>query len=105
MKKLIRVLLVIVLLGAGAAIGFPMGQHYGFLRGSEWALVQADILAREAGVFMPVRFEQDKFHVVLPQPKGIYTRTRRLADQWDVAQMQKVSGREIALQELAYAKH
>lgn len=104
MKIMLRVVLAIMLLGAGAAVGFPIGQNSGFSQGSEWAMVQADIVAREAGVFMPVRFEEDKFHVVFKQPRGIYTRTRKLADQKDGAQVQRVSEGELEVRELAYLK-
>ncbi len=104
MKIAIRILVAIVLLGGGVAVGFPLGQVYGFSRGSEWAMVQADILAREAGVFMPVRFEEDQFRVVFRQPKGIYTRTRSLADKEDSAHLQRVSERKNELRALAYLK-
>ena len=104
MKIAIRILLALVLLGAGVAVGYPIGQNRGFSRGSEWALVQADIIAREAGVFMPIRFEEDQFHVVFKQPKGIYTRTRRLADKQDGARPQRVSEGQSELRELAYLK-
>jgi hypothetical protein len=103
MKIAIRILVAIVLLGAGAAVGFPLGESSGFSRGSEWALVQADILAREAGVFMPVRFQENQFVVVLKQPRGLYTRTRKIADQQDGAEVQAVSQRQIELR-VAYLK-
>jgi hypothetical protein len=93
MTMMIRILVAIALLGAGAAVGFPIGQYEGFSRGSEWAMVQADIVAREAGVFMPVRFEEEQFHVVLQQPKGLYTRTRRLAAQQGGEELLQISER------------
>ena len=85
MKICIRVLASIMLLGAGLAVGFPLGQHYGFSSGSEWALVQADIVAREAGVFMPVSYQEHRFHVVLRQPPGIYKQARWSADRQAVS--------------------
>jgi hypothetical protein len=66
-------------------IGFPVvfqtGRNMGFRTGSEWALVQADIIAREAGVFMPVYLEEGKFRVVLKQPRGLYKKAWSLADR------------------------
>ncbi len=104
MKTVFRILLAIVLLGAGVAVGFPIGQNFGFSRGSEWAMVQADILAREAGVFMPVRLEEDRFHVILQQPKGIYTRTRKLAIKHDSERPRLMSEQRVDLGDLAYFK-
>jgi len=80
MKIQMRIALVIFLLLAGFAAGFPMGQSRGFSRGSEWALVQANILAREAGVFMPVNYEAGQFRIILKQPKHLYKRAWVLAD-------------------------
>jgi hypothetical protein len=104
MNILIRIILGIVLLGAGFAVGFPVGQYKGFSLGSEWAMVQADIVAREAGTFMPVYYRDDRFHVVFKQPRGLYTRTRRLADEPDAAHLQKVSEMRIEPRELACLK-
>jgi len=42
------------LLLTGFAAGFETGQSSGFTKGGEWSIMQADLLAREAGVFMPV---------------------------------------------------
>ena len=50
LKLLVRIMTAAVLLFAGFAVGFPMGQRTGFTTGIEWAFVQVDILAREAGV-------------------------------------------------------
>ena len=80
MKIITRTAIAIALLAAGFASGFPMGQSVGFATGSEWALVQADIFAREAGVFMPVRYEEGAFRVMLRQPGDIYNRAWQLAD-------------------------
>lgn len=69
------------LLVAGLAAGFAAGKITGFATGSEWALQQADILAREAGVFMPVSYDGRTFRVVIKQPRGIYRKAHWLANQ------------------------
>lgn len=81
MKIIIRIAIVILLLLAGFGAGFPIGQSIGFSTGSEWALVQADILAREAGVFMPVSMDNGMFRVVLKQPRHLYRDAWQLADR------------------------
>lgn len=83
MKIIIRTLLAIALLGAGFAAGFPVGKSIGFETGSEWALVQADMLAREAGVFMPVYIEDGNFRVIIKQPRGLYKRAWERADRYE----------------------
>ena len=80
MKIITQMALSLVLLGAGFATGFPVGKNAGFTTGSEWALMQANLLAREAGVFMPVSLEQGQFRVVIRQPRGLYKRAWQLAD-------------------------
>jgi hypothetical protein len=81
MKTLLRIILMIALVTAGFAAGFPIGRNSGFTTGSEWALVQADILAREEGLFMPVNLEEGRFRIVLKQPKHLYRETWVLADR------------------------
>lgn len=81
MKIMVRIAVVILLLLAGFGAGFPIGQSIGFSTGSEWALVQADILAREAGVFMPVHIEKGMFRVALKQPRHLYREAWQLADR------------------------
>jgi len=81
MKFLIRIALMIALLMMGFAAGFPVGQSRGFSTGSEWALVQAGILVREAGLFMPVNFEAGQFRIILKQPQHLYKRAWVLADK------------------------
>jgi len=81
MKNMVRIAVGILLLLAGFGAGFPIGQSIGFSRGSEWALVQADILAREAGVFMPVHIEKGMFRVALKQPRHLYREAWQLADR------------------------
>jgi hypothetical protein len=69
------------LLGAGFAAGFPVGKDAGFTTGSEWALMQANLFAREAGVFMPVSLERGQFRVVIRQPNNLHKRAWQLADE------------------------
>lgn len=86
-KITVRVILILALLAAGFALGFPMGQYKGFATGSEWAIVQADIAAREAGVYMPFSIEEGQIHVVVKQPTGIYKRAQQAALQSDRLQV------------------
>ncbi len=81
MKTLIRIVMAIAFLTAGFAAGFPAGKSIGFTSGSEWALVQANILAREAGVFMPVSLSEGQFRIVIKQPRHLYKRAWELADR------------------------
>lgn len=84
MKKVLGIIVIIIaFLGFGFAAGFSIGRNAGFETGSEWALVQADILAREAGVFMPVYLDDGKFRVVIKQPRGLYKRAWQLADKYE----------------------
>jgi len=87
MKTFLRMLTVtafaIALLMVGFAAGFPVGQSSGFATGCEWAIIQADILAREAGVFMPVSFNDGQFRVVLKQPGHVYRKAWQLADKYE----------------------
>ncbi|MGE5174501.1 MAG: hypothetical protein ACM3MD_11815 [Betaproteobacteria bacterium] len=83
MKTTLWIVTALVLLVVGFAAGFPVGKSVGFTTGSEWALVQADILAREAGVFMPVYLNDGNFRVVIKQPRNLYKRAWKLADRHD----------------------
>ncbi len=78
-KVIVRIVVIMVLFAIGFAVGFPLGRQTGFLTGSEWAIVQAAIAAKEAGVTMPVTFEDGQMHVVVKQPEGIYQRARQRA--------------------------
>lgn len=80
MNIITQTVLSLTLVGAGFAAGFPVGKDAGFTTGSEWALVQANLLAQEAGVFMPVSLEQGQFRVVVKQPRNLYKRAWQLAD-------------------------
>ena len=102
MKIIIRAILAIALLSAGFAAGFPVGRSSGFATGSEWALMQADILARESGVFMPVYFEEGEFRVIIKQPRGLYKRAWRLADRHE--EMLSIGQEDGMSRHLAYLK-
>jgi len=93
MKILIRILLAMGLLAAGFAAGFPAGKSAGFASGSEWALVQANIHAREAGVFMPVSLNDGQFRVVIRQPRKIYKQAWELADRNEEEMLRVNSGK------------
>jgi hypothetical protein len=84
-KIIIRTAMVLALLIAGFAAGFPVGQSIGFSTGSEWAIVQADLVAREAGLTMPINYEAGKFRVVIRQPRNLYKQAWHLADRHDEA--------------------
>ncbi len=83
MKTMTRIICVVLLLATGFAAGFPIGSNIGFTRGSEWALVQADVLARESGLFMPVGFDGGMFRVIMKQPRGLYKKGWQEADKRD----------------------
>jgi hypothetical protein len=83
MKVLVRTAVVLALLATGFALGFPVGQQLGFATGSEWAIVQADIMAREAGLSMPVSFEEGELHIVIKQPHDLPIRARRQAELYE----------------------
>jgi hypothetical protein len=91
-------MLAIALLIVGFAAGFPAGKSAGFTSGSEWALVQANIIAREAGVFMPVSLNDGQFRVVLKQPRQLYKRAWELADR-DEEEMRWVNSSKRSLSE------
>lgn len=78
-----RIVLSIALLLAGFAAGFPIGKSAGFTTGSEWALMQAGILARESGLSMPVSYEDGRFRVIIKQPRNLYKNAWHLADRHD----------------------
>ncbi len=88
MKNIIRTLLKVVvkivvigaILLAGFAAGLPVGQSIGFTKGSEWALVQAELVAREAGLYMPVSYDGERFLVVMKQPNRLYKRAWKLSN-------------------------
>ena len=76
----VRLAMILGLLAAGFAMGFPMGQQRGFDNGSEWAIVQADIAAREAGVALPFSVEEGQIHVIVRQPQDLHKRAQQQAE-------------------------
>ncbi len=98
LKVAARIMIALALLLAGFAAGFPVGQRMGFTTGSEWAIVQADIIAREAGLSMPVNYEEGSFRVVVRQPPALSREAWRMADRYD-SEMQYWSGGERTLRE------
>lgn len=83
MRIISQTIIGIALLAMGFAFGFPFGKNVGFDNGSEWAIMQADIIAKEAGMFMPVYLENGTFRVKLKQPRGLHQRAWKLADERD----------------------
>ena len=81
MKTIIQIIMAAVLLMAGFGVGFTMGKSVGFNTGSEWAIIQAEIVAREAGMFMPVHLEDGVFRVKLKQPGDLHQRAWKIADK------------------------
>jgi hypothetical protein len=80
---LFRAVLAVILLLAGFAAGVPVGQSMGFTTGSEWSFKQAEIVAREAGVFMPVNYREGAFRVIVKQPRHLYRKASRLAGRYE----------------------
>ncbi len=85
MKKIWIVTAALVTLLACIGVSYEAGRNAGFKTGSEWALMQADIVAQKAGVFMPVYLKDGIFRVVIRQPRGIYKKAWKLADQYEEA--------------------
>ncbi len=81
MKTLSGIAIALLMIVVGFAAGFPVGKSIGFQTGSEWALVQAKILAREADSFMPVYLADGEFRVVIKQPRNLYRNAWKLADR------------------------
>jgi hypothetical protein len=81
MKIIIQMIMAAALMALGFAIGYPMGKNVGFNNGGEWAIIQAEIVAREAGMFMPVRLEGGVFRVKLKQPVDLHQRAWKIADK------------------------
>ena len=75
----VRMVMILGLLTAGFALGFPIGLQKGFNTGSEWGIVQADIAAREAGSPVFVSLEDGQIRVIITQPRGLYKRAQQQA--------------------------
>ncbi len=80
-KISLRLLIAAIILIAGFAAGIPVGQSMGFAKGSEWAFVQAELVAKEAGLEMPVSYDGEQFMIVMKQPQHLYQRAWKLADR------------------------
>jgi hypothetical protein len=94
----------IVLLLVGFAAGFPLGRSTGFTTGSEWSLVQADLLAREAGVFMPVNYKEGTFHVVMKQPRYLHKGARERANRHEEEMAYEKSGNSASIESVQPAQ-
>ena len=98
-RIMVRALLIAVLLALGFAIGFPLGRQTGFMTGSEWAMVQAGIMARETGVATPAVCDNGELHVIVRQPADLYQRARYRASLGlagvQMAGMEKREDREV----------
>lgn len=103
MKKLFKAALKIMLLVFLLSTAFHSGKRAGFRTGSEWAILQAGIVAREAGLTLPVYLHNGAFRVVLRQPPGLYKKAWQLADKFDRAnkgdRTDKQEGAEIGVAE------
>ena len=75
----VRLAVILGLLAVGFAVGFPIGQQRGFDNGSEWAIVQADIAAREAGVSLPFLLEEGQIRVIIRQSPDLHKWARQQA--------------------------
>src|SRR5512143_2710524 len=84
MRIISQIIMAIALLATGFALGVPFGKNVGFNIGSEWAIKQADIVAKEAGMYMPVHMENGTFRVKFKQPPGLHQRAWKLADERDL---------------------
>jgi hypothetical protein len=104
LKLTLWAVLVVALLSVGFAAGFPIGQSIGFATGSEWSLVQADIVAREAGVFMPVTYKEGAFRVVIKQPQHLYKKAWQLADRHEEEMVQVNKGKTLLIDRIQLAQ-
>jgi hypothetical protein len=79
----LRVIVVLGLLAMGFAVGFPTGQQKGFENGSEWAIVQAEMAAREAGMVLPFALEDGQIRVVVRQSPDLHKWARKQAELYN----------------------
>jgi hypothetical protein len=103
-KFTFRAAFAIVLLLVGFAAGFPVGRSTGFTTGSEWSLVQAHLLAREAGVFMPVNYKEGAFHVVMKQPRRLHKGARERANRHEAEMAYESSGNSALFERVQLAQ-
>jgi len=80
---ILRIVLILGLLATGFAMGFPVGQQKGFDSGSEWAIVQADMAAREAGMELPFSLEDGQIRVVVRQSPDLQKWARKQAELYN----------------------
>jgi hypothetical protein len=97
----VRMVVILGLLTAGFALGFPIGQQRGFNTGSEWGIVQADIAAREAGSPLIVSLEDGQIRVIITQPRGLYKRARQQADLYNDRMLVAKTGKKAVLADIA----
>jgi hypothetical protein len=76
---LLRIVMILGLLATGFAVGFPVGQQKGFDNGSEWAMVQVDMAAREAGMEPPFSLEDGQIRVVIRQSPDLHKWAKKQA--------------------------
>jgi hypothetical protein len=75
----LRILMILGLLAMGFAVGFPAGQQKGFDNGSEWAMVQMDMAARETGMVLPFSLEDGQIRVVIRQSPDLHNWAKKQA--------------------------
>ncbi len=92
MKRVLKAAITIAFVVFLVSIAFNSGKRAGFRNGSQWAILQAGIVAREAGLVLPVYLHNGAFRVVFRQPPGLYKRAWRLADEFDRANKAKQDG-------------
>jgi hypothetical protein len=80
---ILRIAVVLGLLAMGFGLGFPVGQQKGFDNGSEWAIVQADMAAREAGMILPFILEDGQIRVVVRQSPDLHKWARKQAELYN----------------------
>jgi hypothetical protein len=71
--------MILGLLAMGFAVGVPVGQQKGFNNGSEWAMVQMDMAAREAGMVLPFSLEDGQIRVVIRQSPDLHNWAKKQA--------------------------
>jgi hypothetical protein len=81
--NILRIVLILGLLATGFAMGFPVGQQKGFDSGSEWAIVQAGMAAREAGMELPFSLEDGQIRVVVRQSPDLHKWAQKQAELYN----------------------
>jgi hypothetical protein len=75
----LRIVMILGLLAMGFGVGFPVGQQKGFDNGSEWAMVQMDMAARESGMELPFSLEDGQIRVVIRQSPDLHKWAKKQA--------------------------